>query len=362
MAESKIDKEVNYRFVVTTADGPKNFLTVIEDPEGDIHIAIRGRKSRGDWLSSKNAAGADDKENRVSEIITIHPSPNAEDKRITVNYKTISNGKEVERIRMVALEVKNGLTFFPVLGSIGENIGAPSFDFARTKKAKDVRVLLWPNQQFDWTLHSLGYAFFVCNTELNHYIPADFPYVVQILRFRYFQLLFVYWSVDKPTRGAALIQKPLANDQPALGIDAAGVVDFLQSMRNMHEKHYVELPDFIQGQLPDHPVYHHGIEIVDPRIYLKRPSFRIQTHRDASMLRLHFRDAHGAEIVIDLNGSAIAEFRDVVDQSIRTNPGLVEWGANLPPFDFLSARQRPSDPDPNAPPITSDANDSPPST
>lgn len=337
---------------MTTADGPKNFLTVIEDPEGDVHIADRGTTTRGDWLSGEINAEAITKENRVSKIITIHPSLNAEDKRITVNYKTVTKGKEVERVRVAALEVKDGLTFFPVLGKVGENIGAPSFDFARTKKSKDVRVLLWPNQQFDWTLHSLGYAFFVCNTNIHPQIPPNFPYVVQILRFRYFQLLFAYWSVDMPTKGAALSLQPLANEQPAVGIDANGVVEFLQSIQDLHEKHYVELPDFMPGQQPDHVVYHHGIEIVDPRIYLKRPSFQIQTHRDASMLRLRFRDVQGAEIVIDLNGTAIAEFRDQLNHSIKVVPGLIEWRANFPPFDFLTARQRPDDPDPNASPVT----------
>lgn len=89
-------------------------------------------------------------------------------------------------------------------------------------------------------------------------------------------------------------QTPLANDPPTAGIDAAGVIGFLQSLQNMHEKHYQGLPEFDEGQLPLHPIYHHGIEIIDPRIYLKRSSFRIETHCDASMLRMHFR-AYGTE-------------------------------------------------------------------
>lgn len=341
-------KDITYRFVVKTADGSKNFLSVVEKPNGDVHIAERGKHGSYDFVADALLGEVDSQGERFSRVITIHPSLYFDDNRITVNYKTITNGTETERVAVAALEIKDGLAFFPVLCSIGSNIGTTSLDLPAGKKAKDIRVLLWPNQQFDWTLQSVGYAFFACNTELSYVFPKGFPYIPQLLKFKHFQLLFLYWAVDKPTKGVNFYQVPEYQEGISSGLDFRGVMSFIQALQKKHMELYDSLPEFHPGQLPAHPIAHQGIPVVDPRIYFKRPVYRILTDRDASLMRISFQDASGAHVVIDLNGKSITEFRDAVAHAILVVPGVAEWGEPLEPLDVLSDRQRPHDPPPES--------------
>ena len=68
----------------------------------------------------------------MSSSITIHPNLNADIGSITIDYKDVVRGNEERKIAGV-LDVKFGQRLFPIITSIGRNIGPPGLTIDRSK-------------------------------------------------------------------------------------------------------------------------------------------------------------------------------------------------------------------------------------
>lgn len=317
---------MKYRFMVNTAGGLSNFLTIIETPNGDVCIHDRGAHTSAELQVDGALQLLDDYEKRVSTQITVHPNLQSKNSTVTVNYKTVQQGAELSRSVVSALEVRQGARFFPVLASVGINVAAPKQMVRPGQYQRDRQIHLWPGQCFDWSIQSLGFSIFICNPDMVLTVPQGTPEVVQVIKFKHLQVVFVYWAVDKPTRGASVSQLPLPSGEALVGLDLQDIGNFIGNIATAHSQFYDKLPDFLPSQLAPLSLPQLGVRVVDPRTYLQRPSFSVQANRDASLLRLSFQTHDGARVVVDLNGKAITEFHEQVGTAIRLVPGLASWG------------------------------------
>ncbi len=312
-----------YRFVVNTAYGLQNFLIVKETNNGDLIVTQKGEHETLDLTQEIPAGNSADRE---KSSITVHPNLQSNSGTISINYKTNKNGQETSREVTSVLEVRQGLRLFPVLSKIGENVVSPRLAIEPTKYKNDVLLELWLGQQFDWSIQSLAYCIFVANPEIAFIQPQSFPREIYHLRFKHLQLIFMYWAIDKPTKGASTTLKVFEPTGQALpGFELHEATNFTDKASEEYCNHYSLIPELMQGQLPKKLLQQTGVKVVNGKWYFKNFSYGLETHRDESLLRLKFRNADGNEAIIDFNGEDITKFQDQLNYGIKTVPGLAVW-------------------------------------
>ena len=314
---------MTYRFVVNTAQGMQNFLKVKERKNGDLIVSQRN------YYETLNLDGfadyglpKDSAEGHKNDI-TVHPNLASKNDTISINYKTIKAGKEISRTVCSALEVKKGLTLFPVLISIGSNIASPNLEI---NDNKDKIIYLWPDQQLDWSLQSLAYCVFVANPDTHFVSSQNFPRGIHYLNFKHLQFIFMYWIFDKPTKGAGTTFQVFNPDEGALrGFELNEAINYTETISIEHAKIYDLLPELLPQQLPQDPIIQTGVKIILDKWLFKRFTYGIETHRDESLLRLKFKNEDGNQTNVDFSGEEITKFQDALNKAIQVTPGLAVW-------------------------------------
>lgn len=193
------------------------------------------------------------------------------------NYKTVKGGEET-RIVTSALEVRQGLRLFPVLSKVGENVASPRLAIEAAKCKDDTLLELWPEQQFDWSIQSLAYCVFVANPNIAFVLPQNFPKAVHYLRFKHLQLIFMYWTFDQPTKGAATtcyLSAPPGQALPGLELHEAANHTDVASQE--HFNVYDRLPELLPGQLPEKLLPQTGVQVVHDKWHFKNFSFGVES-------------------------------------------------------------------------------------
>lgn len=312
-----------YRFVVNTANGLQNFLKVNETNNGDLVVSQKIEHERLDLSKDIPAGNPADRE---KSSITVHPNLQSNSGTISINYKTNKNGQETSREVTSVLEVRQGLRLFPVLSIIGENVVSPRLTIEPTENKKDVLLELWQGQQLDWSIQSLAYCIFVASPEIAFIQPQNFPREIHYLRFKHLQLIFMYWAIDKPTKGASITLTVFEPTGQALsGFELHEVTSITDKASEEYCNNYPRIPELTQGQLPKKLLQQTGVKVVNGKWHFNNFSYGLETHRDESLLRLKFRNVDGNEAIIDFNGEDITKFQNQLNYGIKTVPGLAEW-------------------------------------
>jgi hypothetical protein len=232
-----------HRFVIGTKVGLQNFLKIEETRIGDLIISPRGKR-QVDPVGSESALSANvDSSSITTSSITVHPNLNSSTGSISINYKD-SFGGNIERKVAGVLDVKAGRRLFPIIASIGRNINSPSLTIDRGKYEKDNLIELWPGAGIDLGRDSLAYSVLVANPNIRFMFPEDFPRNTTSITFQHFQVLFLYWLFNQPTRFRGTT---LTFSTPGIyvsGFEFHEALNFTNDMTLSHSKVYATLPDF----------------------------------------------------------------------------------------------------------------------
>ncbi|MBY0247751.1 MAG: hypothetical protein K2Q17_08790 [Nitrospiraceae bacterium] len=233
-----------HRFVITNNGELQNFLTIKETKAGDLIHSARG-KQHSVLVGSEASTTTRIEENSVrSSSITIHPNLNSDIGSITINYKDNVQGNQERKIAGV-LDVKFGQRLFPIITSIGRNIGRPGLTIDRSKYQDENLIELWPGNGIDLTCDSLAYSVLVANPNIRFAFPEDFPRHVVSLFFQHFQVLFLYWLFNQPTkfRGTTLTFST-SSQKYINGFEFHEALNFTNDITLAHSQAYSSLPDF----------------------------------------------------------------------------------------------------------------------
>lgn len=188
-----------HRFVIANNGGLQNFLSIKETRAGDLILSTRGKQHSAPVGSEEVATTHVGKSSITTSSITVHPNLGSEIGSITINYKDNVGGNQ-ERKVVGVLDVKLGERLFPIITSIGRNISRPGLTIHRSKFENKNLIELWPGNGIDLTRDSLAYSVLVANRNVGFVFPDDFPRSSVPLVFQHFQVLFLYWLFNQPTR------------------------------------------------------------------------------------------------------------------------------------------------------------------
>jgi hypothetical protein len=188
-----------HRFVITTNDVLQNFLIIQETDALDLIISTRGRRHSAQIGSeAAKATHVDDNAMKVFNI-TVHPNLDSKYESVSINYK-VNAGKGKDRKVATVSNIRFGQKIFPVITSIGRNVASPKLSIDRNEYINDNLIELWPGNSIDLAHDSLAYSVWVANPKIKFVFPEDFTIDTVPLAFQYFQVLFVYWRINHPTK------------------------------------------------------------------------------------------------------------------------------------------------------------------
>jgi hypothetical protein len=232
-----------HRFAIGTKVGLQNFLKIEETRAGDLIISPRGKRHSAPVGSETAASTNVDGSATTTSSITVHPNLNSNTGSISINYKD-SFGGNIERKVAGVLDVKEGRRLFPIIASIGRNINSPSLTIDRGKYEKDNFIELWPGAGIDLGRDSLAYSVLVANPNIRFIFPEDFPRNTIPMTFQHFQVLFLYWLFNQPTRFRGTTLTFSTPDKYVNGFEFHEALNFTNDMTLSHSKVYATLPDF----------------------------------------------------------------------------------------------------------------------
>jgi hypothetical protein len=237
-----------HRFVVNTNVGLQNFLKIKETKSEDVIISPRGKRHSVSVGSEGVASTSVDASKVITSSITIHPNLKSENfGGIKINYKD-NFGSNSERKVAGIMEVKKGQNLFPIITSIGRNINRPNLTVDREEHPNDKFIELWPGTGIDPCKDSLAYSVLVCNRDVQFVFPEEFPRNTVSLRFKHFQIIFLYWLFNRPTRfRGTTLTFSTAPMKYTDGFEFHEVLNFTNDMTLAHSSVYDTLPDFPQG-------------------------------------------------------------------------------------------------------------------
>lgn len=236
-----------HRFAVNTNAGLQNFLKIEETKAEDLIISPRGKRHSVPVGPESAASINVDDSKIVTSSITVHPNLKSEKGSISINYKDELGGNSERKVAGI-LDVKAGQRLFPIITSIGRNINRSSLTVDRGKYSRDMFFELWPGSGIDPSRDSLAYSVLVGNRDIQFVFPEEFPRNTISLKFQHFQIIFLYWLFNRPTRfrGTTLtFSTPLR--EYVNGFDFHEVLNFTNDMTLAHSSIYDTLPDFPQS-------------------------------------------------------------------------------------------------------------------
>jgi len=233
-----------HRFVVTTNGNLQNFLSIKETKAGDLIISPRGKQhSASVGSEAATTTHVDDKPITTSNI-TVHPNLNSEIGSISINYKDNVGGSHDRKVAGV-LDVKSGQRLFPITTSIGRNVGRPRLSIDRSKYQNLIE--LWPGNGIDLTRDSLAYSVLVANPKIRFVFPEDFPRNVVSLAFQHFQIVFLYWLFNQPTKFKGTTLTFSTPEKYMNGFEFHEALNFTNDITLAHLEVYSSLPEFSSG-------------------------------------------------------------------------------------------------------------------
>jgi hypothetical protein len=235
-----------HRFAISTNAGLQNFLKIEETKAGDLIISPRGKRHSAPVGSEGAASTNVDGSTIVTSSITVHPNSKSETGSISINYKDKLGGNSERKVAGV-LDVRAGHRLFPIITSIGRNINRPSLTVDRGKYPKDEFFELWPGTGIDPGEDSLAYSVLVGNRDIQFVFPEDFPRNTVSLMFEHFQILFLYWLFNKPTKFRGTTLTFSTPGKYANGFEFHEALNFTNDVILAHLGVYKTLPDFPQS-------------------------------------------------------------------------------------------------------------------
>ena len=232
-----------HRFVVTTNGNLQNFLSIKETKAGDLIISTRGNRHYAPVGSEAATATHIDDKAITTSSITVHPNLNSEIGSISINYKDNVGGSQERKVAGV-LDVKSGQRLFPVITSIGRNVGRPRLSIDRSKYQNENLIELWPGNGIDLTRDSLAYSVLVANPKIRFVFPEDFPRNTVSLAFQHFQILFLYWLFNQPTRFRGTTLTFSTPEKYMNGFEFHEALNFTNDITLAHLEVYSSLPEF----------------------------------------------------------------------------------------------------------------------
>lgn len=232
-----------HRFVITHNGGLQNFLSIKETYSGDLIISTRGKQHVAPVGSEAATATDLDVKAITTSSITVHPNLNSEIGSISINYKDNVGGHQERRVAGV-LDVKSGQRLFPVITSIGRNIGRPRLSIDRTKYENENLIELWPGNGIDLARDSLAYSVLIANPKIQFIFPEDFPRNTVSLVFQHFQVLFLYWLFNQPTKFRGTTLTFSTPEKYLNGLEFHEALNFTNDITLSHLQVYSSLPEF----------------------------------------------------------------------------------------------------------------------
>ncbi len=231
-----------HRFAVAVKGELKNFLKIRETPRCDLIISPRGRRDVAEVGSARARSRSVDTKDATVSSITVHPNLRSKISSVTVNYKD-SRGSEETRTIAGILGVKDRFRLFPVLTSIGRNIGVDRLTMTTFSHDESVERL-WPNAELDLGKDSLAFTLAIASPDARFVVPNDFPRNVITLQFTHFQVVFFYWLFNCPTRFRGTTLTISTPRDYADGFEFHELLNFTNDATLLHMRVYEDLPPF----------------------------------------------------------------------------------------------------------------------
>ena len=235
-----------HRFVVGTMVGLQNFLKIEEARTGDLIVSPRGKRHVAPVGSEAATSASVDSSTITISSITVHPNLNSNTGSTSINYKD-NVGRNKERKVAGVFDVKAGQRLFPIITSIGRNINKPSLTIDREKYEKDNFIELWPGAGIDLERNSLAHSVLIGNPNIRFMFPEDFPRNTTSMTFQHFQVLFIYWLFNQPTRFRGTTLTFSTPDKYVNGFEFHEALNFTNDVTLAHASIYETLPDFPQS-------------------------------------------------------------------------------------------------------------------
>jgi hypothetical protein len=232
-----------YRFVVANNSGLQNFLSIKETKAGDLILSPRGKQHS---VTVDSEVAATDVGNGLitTSSITVHPNLKSEIGSITINYKDNVGGSEKRKVAGV-LDVKFGNRLFPIITSIGRNVGRPSLTIDRSKFQSANLIELWPGNGIDLARDSLAYSILIANRNVQFVFPDDFQRSAISLVFQHFQFVFLYWLFNQPTKFRGTTLTFSTPEKYVNGFEFHEALNFTNDITLAHLQVYPSLPEFL---------------------------------------------------------------------------------------------------------------------
>jgi len=230
------------RFVIANNGGLQNFLSIKETRAGDLIISTRGKQHSASVGLEEVDATQFKKSSVTTSSITVHPNLASKIGSITINYKDNVGGNQERKVAGV-LDVKSGERLFPIITSIGRNIGRPGLTIDRSKYEKKNFIELWPGNEIDLVRDSLAYSVLVANRNVGFVFPEDFPRNSVPLVFQHFQVLFLYWLFNQPTKFRGTTLTFSTPEKYVNGFEFHEALNFTNDIMLAHMQVYPSLPE-----------------------------------------------------------------------------------------------------------------------
>lgn len=231
------------RFVIRTKYGIQNFLTLKETQKKDVIVSSRGKHHSVPWASPE-ALQPLKKEGAIAteSNITIHPNLKSKIGSVTINFKDNIGGNQDRKVAHV-IDVKSGALLFPILTSVGRDIGSKklNIDFSEDKYRDDEFVELWKDHGIDMDKDSLAYMVAIANKDIQFNFPECFPRNIVVRSFEYFQIIFMYWLFNQPTKERET-KVVISTAGAAPGFPFHEVLNYTNHVTLMHMEKYDAFP------------------------------------------------------------------------------------------------------------------------
>lgn len=234
-------------FILKVNGFNKKILTIKEIGQDSVEIYFRGSSHPIPFLNETDLSQKNlrkiDKSNITKTQITVHPNLESKIGSIGVNYKFIINGVEKRR-RADITDIRLGNRLFPVWTSLGGNVSRKSILTKKKDFLKNSVFNLWKDSGLNTKTDSLCYSIFIANKSIDFIIPEDFPRNTFVLKYPQFQLIFVYWLFNQPTklRGINYYETTDLQKTAKLGYEFHEMLNFTNFMTLQFLKFYPKLP------------------------------------------------------------------------------------------------------------------------
>jgi len=242
-----LKKQKTTVFVLKVNGFNKKILTIKEIGQESVEIYFKGSSHPIPFVSGTDLSRKNLRKINKSEVIktqiTVHPNLKSKIGSIGINYKFIANGIKKSK-RADITNVRLGDRLFPVWTSLGSNVSRKSILIKKKDLLKNSILYLWKDSGLNTKNDSLCYSIFVANKSIEFIVPEDFPRNTFVLKYPQFQLIFVYWLFNQPTklRGINYYETTDLQEVAKMGYEFHEMLNFTNFMTLQFLNFYPKLP------------------------------------------------------------------------------------------------------------------------